>query len=96
MLTKEPIMMNFIQGSVTPWSGHSVKKPTFQVLEMDPDTLIPINLVTYSFDINHANEFNEPKWELDHDHKEVYNLPDLSPKSFSKYASLMKTNERAS
>ena len=56
-------------------------------MEMDPDTLIPVNLVTYSFDIKHANEFNEPKWDLDYDSKEAFNLPDLSPKSFSKFAS---------
>ena len=61
--------MNFIIGSTTPWSGRSVKKPSFVVMEMDPDTLIPINLVTYSFDINHANKFNEPKWDLDYDFK---------------------------
>jgi len=58
MVTQEPILMNYIVGSTTPWSGSHVKKPTFVVMEMDPDTLIPVNLVTYSFDINHANEFN--------------------------------------
>jgi len=87
--------MNYIIGSTTPW-GHSTKKPTFVVLEMDPDTLIPVNLNTYSFDIKHANKFNEPKWDLDYDFKEVYNLTDLSPKSFSEYASKMDTDERAS
>jgi len=82
--------MNFVIGSTSPLSSTSpfdlehIKKPTFCVLEMDPDTLIPVNLVTYSFDIKHANKFNDPKWELDYDFKKVYNLKDLSPKSFRK------------
>jgi len=69
MFSHEPIGMNYIIGSTTPWSSHQVKKPTFVVMEMDPDTMIPVNMVTYSFDIKHANEFNEPKWDLDYDLK---------------------------
>ena len=65
-------------------------------MEMDPDTLIPVNLLTYSFDLKHANEFNDPKWSLDYDFKKVYGLSDLSPKSFNDYASKMVTEERKS
>jgi len=87
--------MNYLVGSTTPW-GHTDKKPTFVVMEMDPDTLIPVNLLTYSFDLKHANEFNDPKWSLDYDFKKVYGLSDLSPKSFNDYASKMITEERKS
>lgn len=65
-------------------------------MEMDADTLIPVNLETYSFDLKHANEFNDPKWDLDYDFKKVYDLPDLSPKSFYKNAIKMGTDERTS
>ena len=60
--------MNYIVGSTTPWS-HTPKKPTFVVMEMDADSLIPVNLVTYSFDMEFSNKNNIPKWELDHDFK---------------------------
>ena len=62
-------MMNFVIGSTTPWSPTYIKKPTFVVMEMDTDTLIPVNLVTYSLDLLHANKFNDPIWSIDHDFK---------------------------
>lgn len=58
--------MNYVLGSITPWSPSHTKKPSFMVMEMDPDDLLPINLDTYTFDIQYANENNQPKWELDH------------------------------
>lgn len=64
-------------------------------MEMDPDTMIPVNLQSYSFDMKYANENDEAKWDLDHDFKEVYGLKDLSPKSFNDYADKMKTDEAA-
>jgi hypothetical protein len=93
MNTKEPIGMNYILGSITPW-GHS-KKPSFVVMDINPDTMIPVDVNTYSFDINHANEFNEPKWDKDYNLKKAFNLADLSPNSFNKFAISMGTNEKA-
>jgi len=77
--------MNFVIGSVSPLSSTSpfdlehYKRPTFNVMEMDPDTLIPVTFKTYSFDIKYANKFNDPKWEINYDFATTYRLPDLSP-----------------
>lgn len=41
MTELKPIGMNFMVGAVTPWGGKH--QPSFQVLYLDPDTLIPLN-----------------------------------------------------
>lgn len=45
---------------------------------MDPETLLPVNIETYSMDIDQANK-NEPEWIRNFSDREVYNLKDLSP-----------------
>ena len=88
MYTHEPIGMNFWVGSATPYvmKWENGKEPDFQVLYMDPDTLLPVDLETYSFDLERANVKNEPRWTRKYSIKESYGLPDLSPKSFYNYA----------
>lgn len=71
--------MNFIVGSVTTYKG---KPPSFNVMYVDPDTMLPIDFETHIFDLDHANQYDEPKWELKYDYRQHYDLPDLSPKSF--------------
>lgn len=72
--------MNFIVGSVTPYqiAGYG-KLPNFQVLTMDPDTLIPIDIETYAVDLDKANAEDKPKWFKAFSDRETYDLKDLSP-----------------
>jgi hypothetical protein len=49
---KQSIGMNFIIGSATTYQG---KPPSFNVIYLDPDTMLPIDFETYAFDLDHAN-----------------------------------------
>jgi hypothetical protein len=53
MLEKKPIGMSFIVGSTTTFTG---KNPSFNVIYLDPDTMLPIDYETYGFDIQQANQ----------------------------------------
>lgn len=46
---------------------------------MDPDTLIPLEIETYAFDLDYANQNNQPKWYRAFSDRETYDLKDLSP-----------------
>lgn len=81
---KKPIGVNFIIGSATTFTG---KPPSFNVVYLDPETLLPVDLETYAFDLVHANKFDEPKWDLMYDYRKEYNMTDLSPDSFMKLSS---------
>jgi hypothetical protein len=76
---KKPILQNFIIGSATTYQG---KEPSFNVIHLDPDTMLPVELQTYAFDLKHANEFDEPKWRLMYNYTDTYNMKDMSPESF--------------
>ena len=84
--------MNFIVGSTTPYHPEKLS-PSFQVMYMDPDTLLPVDLDTYYFDIEYANQHNKPQWKLLFSARDYFGLPDLSPASFHNYSSSMYTNE---
>jgi len=76
---KQPIGMNFIVGSGTTYQG---KPPSFNVMYLDPETMLPVDYESYAFDLEHANKFDEPKWERKYNYLETYNMPDMSPQSF--------------
>jgi hypothetical protein len=90
MIQKKPIGFNFILGSGTTYTG---KPPSFNIAYLDPVTLIPVQFETIAFDLEHANKFDEPKWDLVIDYVKEYNLPDLSPQSFMDHS--MKIYEDA-
>lgn len=75
------INMNFIVGSATTFLG---KPPMFDVIYLDPDTMLPVELETYIFNLEYANRLDEPRYELYIDYKKDYGLEDLSPASFMK------------
>ena len=52
MREKKPIGMNFIVGSATTFHG---KPQSFNVIYVDPVTVLPVNFETHAFDLNHAN-----------------------------------------
>ena len=49
--------MSFIVGSMTSYNG---KPPSFNVVYLDPDTMLPIDYEVYAFNLTHANQFDEP------------------------------------
>ena len=57
----EPILMNFIVGSVTPYSS---KEPNFNFIYLDPETMLPLDYENYVFELDHANEYDEPIWNM--------------------------------
>jgi len=79
MVTHEPIGMNFIVGSVTTYKG---KPPSFNVVYLDAETMLPIDYETHTFDLEHANKYDEPKWDLKFNYRDEYGLKDLSPSTF--------------
>ena len=43
--------------------------------------MLPVEFETYAFDLDHANKYDEPKWDLKYNYTSTYNLDDLSPQS---------------
>lgn len=83
MVQKKPIGFNFIIGSATTYRG---KPPNFNVAYLDPDTMLPVQFETYAFDLDHANKYDEPKWDLYIDYTKEYDLEDMSPASFYEHS----------
>lgn len=53
------VSMNFIVGSGTTYLG---KPPMFDVMYLDPDTMLPVELETYIFDLEYSNKMDQPRW----------------------------------
>jgi len=86
-------------GSVTTFTQ---KYPSFNVMYLDPDTLIPVEYETYSFDLDAANKIalidngkTPPKWELKYKYTETFGMKDLSPESFLKFANNMLIDDHS-
>ena len=83
------IGMNFITGSLTTFTN---KDPSFSVMALDQDLLIPLTHQTYSLNLNKTNQNNTPVWTLLHDYASMYNLEDLSPDSFNHFSQQVKSD----
>ena len=72
--------LSSIGGSLTTYED---RNPSFAVVEFDAQTMLPLNMKTYYFDLVEANAAaaDTPGWTLLHDWKETYELTDLSPSS---------------
>ena len=79
MIRKEPIGMNFIVGSATTYHG---KPPSFNLIYLDPELMIPLEYESWAFDLDKANSEDKPTWYRKLNYKEEYGLKDLSPRSF--------------
>jgi len=62
---------------------------------MDIEDMIPIDIETYSFDIDQANKYDRPEWVRNFSDREIYDLKDLSPKSYFDFATEMYVNPDA-
>lgn len=60
------------------------KNPSFNVLHLDPETMLPQDYYVHSFNLTEANMTPEknPDWKVWRDYRKDYNMTDLSPKSF--------------
>ena len=56
------IGLGFIAPSLTTYTGYY---PSFTIIDIDEEFMIPIAYKTYYFNITQAN-LGEPKWELHH------------------------------
>lgn len=71
-------MLSNVGGSVTTYTNQN---PSFMMIDFDAETLLPVNMSTYYFDLEKANAEGYPTWEVLYDMKSEYGLKDLSPKS---------------
>jgi hypothetical protein len=79
MMQGDAIGMNYIVGSATNYHD----KPTmFSVMTLDPELMIPLDYEVWAFDLEYANEYDQPKWYKKYNYKELFHIPNLSPKSF--------------
>ena len=92
MREKKAIGMNFIVGSATTYQG---KPQSFNVIYVDPVTVLPTNFETHAFDLEYANQHDEPKWDLKYNYIDEYNLPDMSPQSFMDHSNKIYQDEAA-
>lgn len=84
------IGVNLIAGSLTSYTNMN---PSFLVIEIDEETMLPINSQTYYFNISHANIYNEPLWLPLHDLTTYYSMEDLSPDSINDFAHRVLNNQ---
>jgi hypothetical protein len=74
---------------LTPYTNQN---PSFTVIEVDEEYLIPLNFKTYFFNLSKANS-GEPQWELLHDFVDHYGIPNVSPNSLNELATMIQSSE---
>lgn len=85
----KPILVSKVGGSVTTYNNIN---PSWGVMKLDAETMLPLNIYTYYLDVTEANATGEAKWELLHDMLETYDMKDLSPSSYLDLAERMRTD----
>ena len=84
--TGKPVGVQYWASSLSTW--YQVN-PSFRVIEVDEETMLPVKMHTYSLDLQTEN----PTWKYDHEMTELYGMKDLSPSSFVDLANQFKVNE---
>ena len=82
-------MVHSVAGSVAPIY---TKNPSFMTLDLDAETLLPINKHSHYFNLTQANEEGTPTWQ-NHDYLQTFNLTDLSPSSMMNLALRVKNDK---
>jgi sphingomyelin phosphodiesterase len=77
------IGVNYVDGSLTTYTN---KNPSFSVIEIDEEFLVPVNFKTYYYEIPRANKEGKITWELLHDFHNYYGMKDMSPDSIEALA----------
>lgn len=60
------------------------------MFEVDAETMLPVKIHTYSLNVQEEN----PVWKYDHEMTSLYNMTDLSPKSFADLSQRFLTDEK--
>lgn len=63
------------------------------VVTMDAETLLPVDIDSYSLDLSEANQNDQPTWKKSYSYRETLGLKDLSPQSFFDLAANIYTND---
>lgn len=63
------------------------------VVKMDAETLLPVDVESYSLDLAEANKNAQPSWKKTYNYRETLGLKDLSPQSFYDLASNIYSND---
>lgn len=79
----KPVFVTSVVGAVTTYAQGN---PSFQVLDIDTETLLPTNKYTYYTDVEKLDETGNITWSMLHDYKETYSMNDMSPSSFKDLA----------
>lgn len=77
----KPVGVTEVTASVT---TYACSLPSFKVITFDKATMLPINMETYSSNMEEANtqQLDALEWGWVHDYLTTYNMTDLSPSSF--------------
>jgi len=67
--------------------------PSFRVVEIDEETMLPVGLQTYFFNITAAKTTEHPDFEFHHDFQKLWELEDLSPKSMLGFAEKLQVDQ---
>ena len=76
-LSSKAVGVEYWTGSVSTWTAIN---PSFRVFLVDPETMLPVKVQTYYFDIKESS----PEWKYGHELTDLYKMDDLSPSSFDK------------
>lgn len=86
---EKPVMVTSVGGSVTTYDFNN---PSFMVIDMDAQTLLPTNMATWYINVDEANKEGTPTWRQLHDYRESYELADLSPHAMKDLGVRILTN----
>mmetsp|Transcript_5628 Transcript_5628/g.6362 ORF Transcript_5628/g.6362 Transcript_5628/m.6362 type:complete len:443 (-) Transcript_5628:63-1391(-) len=87
----KPIGVNHLAASMTTFTEMN---PSFRVITLDKETMLPIKMETHALNIAKANKNDDDAiFKLDHEMIEEYQMEDLSPSSFLKLADSLKSDE---
>jgi len=76
--------MSYVIGAGTPFMDGFMldlpgKRPSFNVIYVDPLTMLPIDYETHALDLDYANTHDDPRWSFLYSYRDTFNLRDLSP-----------------
>ena len=84
-------MTHSVAGSLTPLYSTGTN-PTFMTLDLDAETMLPVNKSTHWFDLEQANVDGKITWQS-RDYLSTWKMDDLSPASFMDLANRIKVDE---
>lgn len=85
--TGKAVGIHYWTGSV---STFTFTNPSFRVFEVDEETMLPVKVHTYVYNISEE----VPTWKWDHELTEYYNMKDLSPASFDDLSDRILADEQ--